>query len=677
MKWVYPAVVGGLFFGVGMVAAVWGAAAPAGKPESANYARPFETPTRPALIPLPPGAVKPEGWLQDWCLAARDGYTGHMDQVHEEFRRAWAEDHKMTGPRLNWPQGAWPYEGGGYWFDGLVRLGYILHDEGLIEQAKRRLDVVVRHMNPNSIVFLWWLNKNNPDDAHAVTTDSGWPIWACGLLGRAMAAYYAASGDQRVLQTLEAAYSGDRSWVRLGGGMSSIWPALQTYTWTGNTKIAEALSARLLKDNKDFLPSPHWDRFRRPPNMTPGAEPPEHGVLFHEATTAWALGYLWTGQREYLDTTLAWHNLLHQIAMQPSGVPVADEYYGPTGAFRGTETCVVAGYQWSQIVLLMITGQGLMADRMERAFLNAGPTVVSRDFQTHVYFQSPNRVVDGSPWAPHGPQASGFSYKRTHFPLCCTAALNRITPNYVMHMWMATYDNGLAAVLYGPCKVSALVADRVPVQITCQTEYPFNDLVEMTVQPAREASFPLLVRIPGWCQKPEVSINGAPVNLALDDKRFVRIERLWRQGDVVRLRFPMSVCVETGRDKNAQDAPYATVSYGPLLFALPISDTKDPNTPDPAARWKYALDLREKLEDSIVVQRRPMPVKWDWPLDSPLKLQVPAVPIQWDLDPKTPRLPARPTPISDQPEPLTLIPYGCTKFRISMFPAILPDSAKK
>ena len=85
-----------------------------------------------------------------------------------------------------------------------------------IQQAKRRLDVVVTHMNPNSILFLWWLNKNNPDDVKAVTCDGGWPIWACGLLGRGMAAYYAGSGDSRVLQTLEAGYSGDRNWVRLG-----------------------------------------------------------------------------------------------------------------------------------------------------------------------------------------------------------------------------------------------------------------------------------------------------------------------------------------------------------------------------------------------------------------------------------------------------------------------------
>ncbi|MFH1268551.1 MAG: beta-L-arabinofuranosidase domain-containing protein, partial [Planctomycetota bacterium] len=479
-----------------------------------NYGRPFEPPTRRALIPLPPGAVEPEGWLRDWCLAARDGYTGHMDEYHVEFQRAWAADHTMTGDRLAWPKGAWPYEGGGYWFDGLVRLGYVLHDDALVQQAKRRLDVVVTHMNADGILFLWWLNKNNPEDAKAITCDGGWPIWACGLLGRGMAAYHAGSGDPRVLQTLEAGYSGNRDWVRLGGGMSSVWPAFQTFTWTGDKQIAEALTAVFSKDaSGQDTPQGAWTRYRRMPNMKRGAEANEHGVMFLEGTTPWALGYLWTGDREFLEAALAWHDLVERDAMQPHGVIVADEFWGPTGAFRGTETCDVAGYLWSQIVLLSVSGQGRMADRAERAFFNAGPATVARDFRTHVYFQCPNRIVDMSPDHPHGPRAEGNSYQATHMPLCCTAALNRIVPNYVMHMWMATYDNGLAATHYGPCKVTALAADRVPVEIECRTDYPFGEVIDMSVNPAHDATFPLSFRIPGWCENPELSVNGSAVKM--------------------------------------------------------------------------------------------------------------------------------------------------------------------
>lgn len=648
---------------------------------AANYARPFEPPTRPAFLALPPGAVEPAGWLRDWCLAAKEGYTGHMDDVDVEFRRAWAADHKMTGERLNWPKGGWPYEGGGYWFDGLARLGYILHDDALIQQAQRRLNVVVDHMHPNSILFLWWLDKNNADDMKGAHVSGAWPIWACGLFGRSLAGYYAGSRDSRALRTLEAAYAGDREGVRYGWGMSNLWPAFDTYTWTGNKDIAAGLTAVFSPDGGGRNPGgASWNRYRVMPKQEPGAEKNDHVVHFLESTTPWALGYLWTGNRQFLDVTLAWHDLLEREAMQPSGVPVADEFYGPTGAYRGTETCDVAGYVWSQIMLLSICGDGRLADRAERAFFNAGPATVARDFKTHVYFQSPNRIVDNCPPYPHGPRASGNSYKLTHYPLCCTAALNRIVPNYVMHMWMATYDNGLAATHYGPCKVSAVVADRVPVEIVCRTDYPFNEVIEMNVNPAGEATFPLSFRIPGWCRKAELRVNGTLVPAAPDLRGFVRVERKWQAGDAVRLHLPMQVRVQTGRDRNTADAPYAAVSYGPLLFALPIADAKDANTPDPAGRWRYAWDSQDvEAADntSLAVQRTAMPPRWDWPLAAPLQLRARAAAIEWELDPKAPHLPSGPIAVTTSAETVTLVPYGCTKFRISMFPVTSSVSAQR
>ena len=35
---------------------------------------------------------------------------------------------------------------------------------------------------------------------------------------------------------------------------------------------------------------------------------------------------------------------------------------------------------------------------------------------------------------------------------------------------------------------------------------------------------------------------------------------------------------------------------------------------------------------------------------------------------RSPRLPPKPLASSGQPESVALIPYGCTKFRVSMFP---------
>jgi hypothetical protein len=71
-----------------------------------------------------------------------------------------------------------------------------------------------------------------------------------------------------------------------------------------------------------------------------------------------------------------------------------------------------------------------------------------------------------------------------------------------------------------------------------------------------------------------------------------------------------------------------------------------------------------------------MPARWDWPLAAPLKLHVNAVEIAWNPDPKAPRLPLLPAARPKSPERVTLIPYGCTKFRMSMFPVTAEPEVK-
>ena len=501
-----------------------------------------------------------------------------------------------------------------------------------------------------------------------------------------MTGFYAGSGDQHILEALEQAYSADPDCLRsIRGNMSNPWPAFDTYCWTGDRGIAQALDAMFKQDGAGLLPS--LNRYRKAPDLKPGTTVDNaHVVEFIESTTPWAVGYLWTGDAGYLQAAIGWHDLLERVAMQPHGVPVSDEWYGPAGAFRGSETCDVAGYVWSQVCLLFVTGEGRMADRLERAFFNAGPATVARDFKSHVYFQSPDRFANLSPDFPHGPRARGGAYQPKHSPLCCTAALNRIVPWFVTHMWMATYDNGLAATCYGPCKVTAWVADGVPVVIFCKTDYPFNDTIDLSVQPAREPAFPLDFHIPAWCAAPALSVNGSAVVVERNTRGFARVNRSWKSGDTVRLRLPMTASVQRGRDAasgppydgahrvtpvtipeepSTRGVPYASVSYGPLLFALPIPDTTDANTPDPSARWKFALDVQNP---TLTVERAAMPAKWDWPLSAPIRLRANAVEVAWNPDPNVPRLPLLPVVTSKPAEPVTLVPYGCTKFRISMFP---------
>ncbi len=76
-------------------------------------------------------------------------------------------------------------------------------------------------------------------------------------------------------------------------------------------------------------------------------------------------------------------------------------------------------------------------------------------------YQSANRYSSSLPL--EAPSPGEYWYITLGYPwvLCCVGNLNRVIPNYLMHMWIGTVNGGLAATLYGPSAVRAGVAGNV------------------------------------------------------------------------------------------------------------------------------------------------------------------------------------------------------------------------
>jgi DUF1680 family protein len=349
-------------------------------------------------------------------------------------------------------------------------------------------------------------------------------------------------------------------------------------------------------------------------------------------------------------------------------VASGQEHHAGISSIARTETCNISCALWDYIWLTRLDGDRAYGDRVEQIFLNAAPPSLARDFKTMAYYQSPNRLN------LHEPRQT-FSPLGAANVLCCVANCTRQLPYYIQHMWMATPDEGLVATLYGPCEVRSIVAGKVPVRISCDTRYPFAITIRMTITPERSVAFPLYLRLPGWCAKPSIQVNGQTFENSPDAQGSARIVRRWKPGDVVCLELPMAPRFLEGRELSHPEAkptnPYACVYYGPLLMALPVPDA-DPNTPLAGAKWNYALDLDATRQDHrIQVLNSAMPEKWQWQLDAPIKLRVPAWEFDWRPTAAQP-LPKEPVK-GVQPTTITLVPYGCTKFRVSMFPVAAHD----
>jgi uncharacterized protein len=655
-----------------VLGAGWGSFAAAA--ESANYSRAVEPQVKPAFLPLPPGAIEPAGWLRDWAVAAREGITGHLNEYHPVYADAW-KGTPVKAPNAAADGTGWPLEQCSYWLDGLLRLGYVLHDETLIRKAKARLDPVVDGVNRRGRSFIYW--TTNPP--------VGFNSWAHSQMGRALVAYYEATGEERIRQTLLKVYTNypvPMGHLELSGaevsGLCNLDAMLETYSFTGDQQIlARARSA--LEQPAVQTSINEWLR---------GKFSPGHAVCAYELIRLPALFYPWSNEPKYLQASRDAFQWFEQQHLLPYGVTSGEEFLSGVGAFRLTETCDVTAMLWSSAWLYRITGERSWGDNIERAFFNAGAAPIARDFQTMCYYQSPNRIQaetlpSQQPVCP-GPGCLRFTKLGHPGVLCCVGAVNRIIPNYILHMWMATYDQGLAATLYGPCTVNALAGPKVPVTLTCDTAYPFDETIRIRVSARQRATFPLYFRVPAWCRQPQFAVNGASWKAKPDAHGFVRIQREWLERDTVTLKFPMSPLVARGVETEYPTAdrkyfgykpdvvfkprrlPFESISYGPLLFALPIPD-RDANTPEPGARWQFALDNNSARDGSdIKIHRNRMPAKWNWPLDAPIVLAIPARSFDWrPTDAQA--LPDAPVE-GGKSEVIKLIPYGCTKFRISMFP---------
>jgi len=78
------------------------------------------------------------------------------------------------------------------------------------------------------------------------------------------------------------------------------------------------------------------------------------------------------------------------------------------------------------------------------------------------------------------------------------------------------WRGGLVAALYGPGRITLpLGPRRQKVTVVQETAFPFSDRIDFQIRTAKRNRFPLLLRIPGWCRRASLQLNGTPLKTKL------------------------------------------------------------------------------------------------------------------------------------------------------------------
>lgn len=619
------------------------------------YASPF--------VKLPIGSITPRGWLRQQLALEADGMTGRLPEISKwcQFEgNAWASPEG---------KGHSGWEELPYWLKGFGDLGYVLKDEKIIKEARRWIEAVLASQESDG-----WFGPRG-----AKTSLEGKPdLWPHMVMLNVLQSFYEFSHDERVipfmlkyhrwLDQLPASSFGNGYWprIRFGDNIETIY---WLYNRTGEPWLL-GLAKKIHEHMEPWVTGVHnWHNV----NISQGFREP--GVYFLQSRDETMLA---AANRNY-------QTVLRRFGQFPGGGFAGDENCRPgfTDPHQGFETCGMVEFMHSFEMLTKIAGDPRWADRCEEMAFNSLPAALTPDWKGLHYLTGANQVQldknNKSPGIENG--GTMFSYSPFEVYRCCQHNVSHGWPYYAEELWLATADRGLCASLYAASEVTAQVGGGTSVTIAEVTDYPFSENIGLKLSLSKPVEFPLYLRIPDWCEKAVVKVNGTSIGAKADALSYARIARVWKDGDTVSLELPMKVRVRAWE----QNHNAASVEYGPLTFSLEIGEKwtsygTNAAWPEwevhPATDWNYGLVLDAKSPESsfrVVKRAGPLAANPFTPDTAPIRLRATAQKIPgWTLDRfgLVGALQDSPIKTDTAPEEVALVPMGAARLRITSFPVV-------
>ncbi len=649
-----------------------------------NYRNNPEPLVRNAFIKLPLGAVKPSGWLKSQLELQAAGLTGNIDDFWPDLVNS------------SWRGGdgeAW--ERGPYYLDGLVPLAYLLENDSLIRKVQEWIQPILASSSDSG----WYGPAKNKDR---------WPL---AVANKVLMQYYEASGDSASLNVLIKYFRylhdtppdwPDSEWrgVRaMENAVTGYW----LFRQTGEPWILETIES-IQKNSSDwtsYYENFPWDSAASADKKIP-LNWDSTGLTAHVVNNAMAIKYpgLWYQQandqrfKQAVFSGIEKYDLNHG---QAGGRFSGDEHLSGKNPSQGTELCSVVEYMYSLEELYSIFGDNKLAGRIESLAYNSLPGTTTPDLWAHQYDQQSNQVlVSGAArdWSTNG-EFSNIYGLMPNFG-CCLANMHQGWPKFIRSMWMATDDNGLALVLYGPSIVKAKVARGNEVTITEETDYPFRGAVSLTIQTSKNVKFPLYIRIPEWSDS--VTINYKNNTVTVKGGSEHKLNERWKNGDKITIEIPMNIRTEERHNSSL------AVLRGPLYYSLRIDkefravkinydNFGYKGSVDweiySRSEWNFGLLLGKDLMRGLKVTENPVG-KYPfsdvgdmvWSADSgkyvtttqdpPVVITARGIKIPgWTIKNNSADVPPlSPVKPEGDPQRITLVPYGCARLRITEFPVM-------
>lgn len=203
------------------------------------------------------------------------------------------------------------------------------------------------------------------------------------------------------------------------------------------------------------------------------------------------------------------------------------------------ETCANIGNMLFNWRMLEVTGDAKYADIVETALYNSVLSGVSLDGKKYFY-TNPLRISADLPYTLRWPK------ERTEYISCFCCPPNTLrTVCQAQNYAYTVTPNAVYCNLYGANTLATTLKETGKIGLMQETEYPWEGAVKLTVteapKPSKKKAFSLFLRVPDWCEKATLKVNGEPVQGTWKANTYAEVNRIWKKGDCVEWVMDMPV----------------------------------------------------------------------------------------------------------------------------------------
>ncbi len=452
---------------------------------------------------------------------------------------------------------------------------------------------VVAVQEPSGYLNTYYVGDKAKDRMSPDVQRWGHELYNLGHMIQGAIAYYRATGDRTLLDAgirfvdgylLQNFGPGADKKPILSGHPEMEMALIELYRTMGDKRHLELAGYILQGDERIKLPKQGYVYHFCGIPFTSRTHLEGHAVRAMYACCGATDYYLETGDQTYLKTLNAlWEDLVSDqmyvtggVGARSSGEAFGDSYELPNFTAYG-ESCAAIGNMMWNWRMLAATGDAKFADVIERALYNGINSGMSLDGTMYCY----RNPLGFDPSA--GDQIRNSWYDTT----CCPPNLERTFASLPGYFYSTSKD-GLYLHLYDNSQLDWHLEDGTGLKVAQKTNYPWDGVADITVSPAKPSEFTFYLRVPGWSDGTQVSVNGKAISGATPGQ-YLALRRQWTAGDVVQVKFGMTPQIIEANPRVVDDYGRVAVQRGPLVYCLERLDQ-----PKGVQLFDVSLDVRQK-----------------------------------------------------------------------------------